>query len=99
LIRPHKKGGIGLLCGIHPNGNANQIISIAQEVMGFYNQAVALNNAWNDDGSLTVIENLATCTVNADGSLGTADGNPNSANPIDTRTPANSALSRAVSAI
>ena len=77
--------------------NANTIISLSQQVMGLYVAITQANNAWNDDGSLTVIQALATCALNADGSLGTADGTPNNAHPIDIRVAANSGLSRAAS--
>jgi hypothetical protein len=77
--------------------NANQVISLAQQLLNLYISITAVNNAWNDDGSLTVIQNLATCALNADGSLGTADGTPNNQHPIDTRVVANAALQRAVS--
>lgn len=78
--------------------NANTIIGLAQQLLVLYGQITAASNAWNDDGSLAVINALATCALNVDGSLGTADGTPVTTHPIDTRVPANTALSRAVSA-
>jgi len=78
--------------------NANQIISLAQQLLGLYQAITNVNNAWNDDGSLTVVQALATAAQNTDGSLGVADATPNAAHPIDTRVAANSTLSRAVSA-
>lgn len=77
--------------------NANNIISLMQQLLNWYVAANQVINAWNDDGSLTVIQNLATCALNVDGSLGTADATINLAHPIDTRVAANAALARAVS--
>lgn len=78
--------------------NANTIISLSQQLLGLYNAITTLNNAWNDDASLGVIQHLATAAQGLDGSLGAADASPVNANPIDTRVAANSALGRAVSA-
>lgn len=78
--------------------NANAIIGLAQQVLVIFNQITAANNAWNDDGSLAIINALATCALNVDGSFGTADGTPVTTHPIDTRVAANQGLSRAVSA-
>lgn len=78
--------------------NANAIIGLAQQLLVLYSQIVTANNAWNDDGSLTIVDALATCAQNTDGSLGTADASPVTTHPIDTRVAANTALSRAVSA-
>lgn len=50
---------------------------------------------WNDAGAMTVLNALPTAPVNADGSLGVADGAPNNANPIDTRVV--TTLARAIS--
>lgn len=78
--------------------NANNIVALAQQLLNLYIQITAVSNAWNDDGSLAIIDVLATCAQNPDGSLGTADGTPVTTHPIDTRVAANVALSRAVSA-
>lgn len=78
--------------------NANAIIGLSQQLLGLYTAITALNNAWGDDGSLTVVQALATAAQNADGSLGAADATPGNTHPIDTRLAANSTLSRAVSA-
>jgi len=43
-----------------------------------------------------VFNAMATAVVNTDGSLGTQDGSPNAAHPIDPRVPAQSALTRAI---
>src|SRR5882762_6472097 len=78
--------------------NANAIVSLSQQLLSLYIAITALNNAWGDDGSLTVMQALATAAQNADGSLGTADATPVNTHPIDTRVAANSTLGRAVSA-
>lgn len=77
---------------------ANQIMSLAAQTVGLYGAITAANNAWTDDGSLAVLQALTTAALNADGSLGTADGTINNAHPIDTRVVANSGLARAISA-
>lgn len=78
--------------------NSNQILGLASRLMDLYNGCKQSINAWNDDGTLTVVQHLATAPQNADGSLGTADTTPNNADPIDTRVTANTALVRAISA-
>lgn len=79
-------------------GNSNQILGLAGRLMDLYNGCKQGINAWNDDGTLTVVQHLATAAQNADGSLGAADATPVNANPIDTRVTANATLVRAISA-
>jgi hypothetical protein len=66
--------------------NINQVIQLAQTLMSLYTQIVALNNAWNDDGSLAIIQAFNTCPQNADGTLGTQDTTINPAHPINPAT-------------
>lgn len=75
--------------------NANTVLSLSQQLLTLYNAIIAANNAWNDDASLTVLQNMGTVALNADGTLGTADGTPNNAHPLNIGT--YTALSRAVS--
>lgn len=63
-------------------GVANQIITAANTLLSLYQQMVILDAAWSDDGVATVLANLATVALNADGSVGAADGTPNVAHPI-----------------
>lgn len=66
---------------------ANQLISISGQLMSLYQQMVALDAAWTDQGVATVLANMQTVPLNADGSLGTTpDGTPNVAHPINTAT-------------
>ncbi len=72
----------------------NQIMSIAQQLRNI-RAAVAeivTINAANPLGNLWTT--LGTTAVNADGTLGTADGSPNATHPIDPRAYPN--LTRAV---
>jgi hypothetical protein len=62
---------------------ANQLISLSQTLMSIYQGMVVLDAAWSDDGTATVIAALGTVALNADGSLGAADGAPNVAHPIN----------------
>lgn len=74
---------------------ANQLISLSAQLIAIYQQMVILDAAWTDDGTATVLANLATVALNADGSLGASDGAPNTAHPINPTT--YPALARAVS--
>lgn len=74
---------------------ANQLISLSNQLMSIYQQMVALDAAWTDQGVATVLAALTTAALNTDGSLGTADGTPNVAHPINPAT--YPSLSRAVS--
>ncbi len=76
--------------------NANQVIALAQQLVGLYNSINQLNNSWNDDLSLTTLQNMATCAQNPDGTLGAADASPVSSHPINTNT--YTTLSRPISA-
>jgi hypothetical protein len=51
--------------------------------MATYQQIVALDAAWTDTTSATVIAAMGTAVQNADGSLGAPDGTPNAAHPIN----------------
>lgn len=64
-------------------GVANQLITIAGQLLSIYQQMVILDAAWSDDGVATVLANLGTVGLNADGSLGTVDATPNVAHPIN----------------
>jgi hypothetical protein len=61
----------------------NTLISLSTQLMNVYQQMVALDAAWTDQGAATVIAALGTVAINADGSLGAADGAPNVAHPLD----------------
>ena len=61
---------------------ANQLISNAQSIMSVYNSQAQIDNLWNDQTVANYIANMATVSVNADGSLGGSDGSPNTSHPI-----------------
>ena len=75
--------------------NANLIINLSGQLLGLYNSIILANNAWQDDGSLSILSSMTTISQNSDGTLGTADGSPNLAHPLNINT--YSGLSRAVS--
>ena len=70
---------------------ANQLINLAQELISIYQAMVVLDAAWTDQGVPTTLANMATDTLNLDGSVGAVDGSPNTAHPI------NPGLTRAIS--
>lgn len=74
---------------------ANQLISLAQTLISVYDQMVVLDAAWTDNAVATVIAAMGTVALNADGTLGAADGTPNVAHPLNTAT--YTTLSRAMS--
>jgi hypothetical protein len=78
-------------------------VNAANTLIGFLaslkNLRISVNDfvtAYNSEGYNTTWANLKTCAQNVDGTLGTADGTPNVANPIDTRV-SGQALTKAVS--
>jgi hypothetical protein len=76
--------------------NANTIIGLTQSLQALYLQIRAASEAWTDDATANQLNALPTAPYKTDGSLGTADTTPNTANPIDTRII--TTLSRTVSA-
>ncbi len=76
---------------------ANSLIGIAASIRTLKAQVDDLVNNYNNEGWSTIWGALATAAQNADGSLGTADGSPNTAHPIDTRVATQTALAKAVS--
>jgi hypothetical protein len=61
---------------------ANQLMSLSQQLLQIYQQMLVLDAAWTDDVVATTIAAMTTTVLNADGSLGAADGAPNVAHPI-----------------
>ena len=74
---------------------ANNLMNLAQQLLIIYQQMVIIDAAWTDDTVATTIAAMGTVTVNGDGTLGTADGAPNVAHPINLAL--YPSLSRAVS--
>jgi hypothetical protein len=64
---------------------ANQLIGLCQTLQTTRSSITDFIKAYNSEGYSTVWAGLATAAQNPDGSLGTADGSPNTAHPIDTR--------------
>ncbi len=75
---------------------AAAVETIAQQLSALRATIENLVTEYNSEGYSTTWGNLATAALNADGSLGTADGTPTSGHPIDTRVVAG--LPKAVSA-
>lgn len=75
---------------------ANQALTLDTAIATLLEQVNQFLTVWNDTGASNYLNSLATAAPNADGSLGTADGAPNTAHPIDTRVVAG--LNRAISA-
>ena len=74
---------------------ANNLMNLAQQLLIIYQQMVIIDAAWTDDTVATTIAAMGTVAVNADGTLGAADGTPNVAHPINLAL--YPSLSRAVS--
>jgi hypothetical protein len=75
----------------------NAMLSLANQMTGLRAAVNDLVTQYNSESHSAVWTALATAPLNTDGSLGAADGSPNTAHPIDTRVAANSGLNRAVS--
>jgi len=63
---------------------ANGLINAAAQVMGLFTQLQQLQGVWTDTNTGATLESLATCALNADGSLGAPDAQPDPTHPIDT---------------
>jgi hypothetical protein len=63
-------------------GIANGYKSLAATLFDAYQQAVKLQGEAGKEGVSSLLQNFATQAVNADGSLGAADGAPNTAHPM-----------------
>lgn len=64
---------------------ANTYFQLAQQLLTLSQQVQIAKKAWSDTGTANVLASLSTAALNADGSLGQADTQVNTANPIDTR--------------
>lgn len=62
----------------------NGVFNLAQQMISLRAQVNDFILKYNDNSWSTVWSNLATAALNADGSLGTADGSPNTSHPINT---------------
>ena|ERR1700678_2502120 len=76
--------------------NANTIISLAQQLLTISQQITTVSAAWSDDNTANTLNAMGTVALNADGSLGTPDGTPNTAHPLNLTT--YPTLNRAISA-
>jgi hypothetical protein len=70
----------------------SQAVNLANDLLGVMTQIQAARDAADEllkkytaDNTSAIWNALPTAAQNADGSLGTADGTPNNAHPIDTR--------------
>lgn len=64
---------------------ANRLLGLMQTFQTFRREVNDFVTQYNDFGFNTIWNALPTAPQNTDGSLGTADGSPNTAHPIDTR--------------
>ena len=64
---------------------ANALGALIQSLLSVRSQVNEFVSKYNDENWSAVWNALPTAPANADGSLGTADGTPNNAHPIDTR--------------
>lgn len=75
---------------------ANALANLMVSVQSLRTQAKDFVQQYSNQSYVAVWNALPTAPVNADGSLGTADGSPVTSNPIDTRIV--TALNKSVSA-
>jgi hypothetical protein len=64
-------------------GVANEVINFSAQLIAVYNACKVMQTQWTDDGVASLLNAQATVVLNSDGSLGAADGSPNTAHPID----------------
>ena len=77
---------------------ANRIIGVAAQLNGIAQQIAAISAQWTNGTVATKLNAFPTAPLLTTGALGTADGSPNTANPIDTRTTDGALINRAISA-
>jgi hypothetical protein len=75
--------------------NINSLVSAANQLMSLYLLMQQIDAQWTDDGMAAIISSMGTVALNADGSLGAADGAPNVAHPLNVAS--YSSLTKAVS--
>jgi hypothetical protein len=64
---------------------ANTLITLAQQFLTLRSQAADFIKQYNSELYSVTWANFQTAVQNLDGSLGAADGSPNTAHPIDNR--------------
>jgi hypothetical protein len=62
---------------------ANQLMAISTQMIQLWQQMVALDAAWTDQGVAATLAAMGTVALNTDGTAGAADGTPNAAHPLD----------------
>lgn len=64
----------------------NNLISAAQTIIAVYNNQAALDQYWTDNGVANIMAAMGTVALNADGTVGAADGAPNETHPLSPTT-------------
>lgn len=77
---------------------ANQMFSAANQCSTLASQLTALHTTWTNLSVANKLNAMPTAPLLTTGALGTPDGSPNTANPIDTRVSGLSGISKAMSA-
>lgn len=77
--------------------NANTLLNLASQAWSLKQQIDVASAAWTNLGVASKVNAFPTAPATSTGGLGTADGSPVVANPIDTRVAPGSALSVAIS--
>src|SRR5262252_8042274 len=77
---------------------ANGIISVSRQMFALGEQIQDLNQNWQNLSSANALNAMPTAPLTPTGALDAADGTPNPAHPIDTRTTDGATIERAISA-
>lgn len=77
---------------------ANQLFTLTNSLAGIAAQIAVVSSTWTNLSAANKLNAMATAAAATTGGLGTADGSPVVANPIDTRISGQASLSKAVSA-
>jgi len=77
---------------------ANTLIQLGASAISLQTQINLASSAWTNLGAANLLNAFNTAGATSTGGLGTADGSPNTAHPIDTRTAPGSELIQAISA-
>lgn len=62
---------------------SNEILNASAQLIAVYNLVKTVQGQWTDDNVANLLALQATVVLNPDGSIGAADGAPNTAHPID----------------
>lgn len=77
---------------------ANNILSLTASMVGISQQISVISSQWTNLSAANKLNQFPTAVLTATGGLGSSDGSPNTANPINTNLAPGTEINVAVSA-